>query len=65
MRECEDIRAKLNDARNHIKFTATRMLHTARTREDAENVEELIEAIADLDEAATLLMQFHPHRLEG
>ena len=64
IRTLEDALALRHQARERLKHAATRMLHTARTREDAENIEALIETIAELDEMGTILQQFHPDRLE-
>lgn len=65
IRTLENALALRYRARTRIKHAATRMLHRARTRAEAEDIKALIAAIADLDDQLEVLSSFHPNRLEA
>jgi len=61
MRTLEEAMALRVAAREHIRCVCMRMLNSARTREDQDNIRELLQAQGDLDEQGVWLGALHPH----
>jgi len=64
MRALENAMALRLRAHEHIRLTCMRMLNTARTRDDQDNIRELLQAQGDLDEMRIHLAELHPHPYE-
>lgn len=64
MRSLENAMALRLSAREHLRCVCMRMLNSARTREDQDNIRELLQAQGDLDELRIWLRELHPHPYE-
>jgi len=65
MRALENAMALRLSAREHLRCVCMRLLNSARTREDQDNIRELLQAQGDLDELRVWLRELHPHPYES
>jgi hypothetical protein len=65
VRVLEDAMACRMCAETHIRNVATRLIQRARTLDDKQNVEELLDARIALQDQKRYLEQLHPDGLKG
>ena len=63
IRTLEDAMGCRVKAEMHIRNVLTRLIQSARTEEEAENINELLEARVALHEQILYLKEFHPDAL--